>query len=415
MTDQTRSRLKLTTALAVAIALIAIVLFVLHSMQSAVEITAATASYQDIVQSAVTIGKVESVPGTEFQAHAGAPGIIEKILVKVGDVVKPGQLLIQMDDSDAVARLATADANLKTQQALQHDMQQGGTLDERNSFVTNLSSAELRYQDATRRLSSVQELQQKGAASAGEVVTAQNQVIATKNAVDAVQKQMGNRYSPTDVSRMQAQVKDAEAAVNAATGGVSGVSIRAPLAGTVYAIDHAQYDFVPEGDEILKVADLTKMQVRGFFDEPDIGKLAAGQPVTITWDAKSGMTWHGHVTLAPTAVVAYGTRNVGVAIIAVDDAHGDLEPNANVTLSVTTQRRPHVLSVPREALRTQGGAHSFVFVIQDGHLVKTPVEVGVATNNWAEILSGLSEGQKIALATTNSLDLADQMNVKITQ
>jgi hypothetical protein len=93
------------------------------------------------------------------------------------------------------------------------------------------------------------------------------------------------------------------------------------------------------------------MRVTAYFDEPDIGNLANGQPVTITWEAKPGVTWHGHISQAPTTVISYLTRFVGECFITVDDAGGDLKPNANVNVTVTTAQHSHVLSVPREALR----------------------------------------------------------------
>jgi len=415
MTDQTRSRVKLTTVLAVVTALIVIVLVVLHNMQNAVDVRTAAVSYQDLIATAVTVGKVESTPGTEFQAHAGAAGLVEKILVKVGQSVRPGQLLIQMDDSDATAKLASANAGLKEQQALQQNMQQGGSVEERNKFKTDLAAAEMRHATAERNLTYAQSLQKQGAASGNEVARAQQQVTTSQQEIDAIQLQMNNRYSPADNASRKAQIADAEAAVNAANSAISGANIHSPIAGTVYSIDVAPHDFVSDGQELLKLADLTKMQVRGYFDEPDIGKLAVGQPVTITWEARSGITWHGHVIQVPTNVTAYGTRNVGAAIVSVDDSHGDLEPNASARLTVTTQRRPHVLSVPREALRTEG-LRDFVYVVQNGRLVKTPVQVGVANTNWMEITSGLSEGQQIALgAVSSTRDLVDGMEVKTVQ
>src|SRR5205085_1296678 len=83
-----------------------------------------------------------------------------------------------------------------------------------------------------------------------------------------------------------------------------------------------------------EVADLNRIQVRAYFDEPEIGRLAVGQSVKIVWDAKPNQTWHGHISRAPSTVITYGTRNVGECIITVDDARGDLLPNTNVTVTV---------------------------------------------------------------------------------
>jgi HlyD family secretion protein len=190
--------------------------------------------------------------------------------------------------------------------------------------------------------------------------------------------------------------------------------VRAPFAGTVYSLPVAQYDFVQAGQALINVADLTKLQIRAYFDEPEIGKLAAGQPVTITWEAKPNLLWHGHVKQAPTTVITYGTRNVGECLITVDDARGDLLPNTNVTVRVTTARHNNVLSVPREALHTEGSVN-FVYKIVNHKLVRTPVEIApnaVVNLTRAEISSGLNEGDVIALGATNEVDLSNGLTVK---
>jgi len=163
---------------------------------------------------------------------------------------------------------------------------------------------------------------------------------------------------------------------------------------------------------LLYIADLTKLRVRAYFDEPDIGKLSVGQPVTIVWGAKPNRVWHGHIQQAPTTVIEYGTRNVGECVITIDDANGDLLPNTNVTVTVTTQQKSHVLSIPREALHTEG-QNDYVYKIVRGHLQKTPVQVGVLNLTLVEVTSGLNDGDTVVLAPTNGEDeLTDGLEVK---
>ena len=130
----------------------------------------------------------------------------------------------------------------------------------------------------------------------------------------------------------------------------------------------------------------------------------------IVWDAKQGMTWHGHVTQAPTTIISYGNRNVGECYIAVDDADGVLKPNANVTVYVTTAQDPHVLRIPREALRYDG-AQAYVFRVVDNKLVRTPVKTGIINSNMAEITNGLAEGDTVAGTPASTHELSDGLGV----
>jgi HlyD family secretion protein len=378
-----------------------------------VEIRAAAATHQNLLSTVSTNGRVE--PVEVFQAHAPGPGVIAKIYVEVGQKVKKGDLLVRMDDAEASSRLATARLALSNAEAAAHDMAQGGTQEERLAIAADLSHAQLQKQQAEKDLVSLQQLQQKGAASAGEVASAEQRLQAARTTLDNVQQRQKNRFSPADQNKVQAQLNDARAAVAAAQTTLANVNMRSPIAGTVYSIPVSQYDFVQAGEDLMDVADLTRIQVRAYFDEPEIGKLAVGQAVKIVWDAKPNRTWHGHISRAPTTVITYGTRNVGEAIITVDDAQGDLLPNTNVTVTVTTSQRFNVLSIPREALHTEG-ANNFVYRVVQGKLVRTPVGVGAINLTRAEITDGLTENDTVALnATATNRDLSNGLAVRIVE
>lgn len=319
-----------------------------------------------------------------------------------------------MEDADAVSRLATAKSSLSSAQASLHDIQQGGTQEERLSMAADLTRALQQKDQAEKTLATLRQLQQKGAASAGEVASAEQRLQSANATLLSVQQRQTERYSSTDRSKIQAQVNDAQASVAAAQNTYGNANIRSPLAGTVYSIPVTQYDFVNVGESLMDVADLKRIQVRAYFDEPEIGKLAVGQAVKITWDAKSDETWHGHISRAPSTVIVYGTRNVGECIITVDNSQGDLLPNTNVTVTVTTSQRFNVLSIPREALHTEG-ANDYVYRVVQDQLVRTPVKVGVLNLTRVEIMSGLSEKDTVALNATSNRDLSNGLAVKIVE
>jgi HlyD family secretion protein len=377
----------------------------------AVEIRAAAVNHQNMSNWVSTNGKVE--PIEEFPVYAHAPGVVAKIYVEVGQKVRVGELLIKMDDSDAAARLATANSTLQNAQAGLHDLTQGGTQEERNSLAGDLARAQLQQQQAANDLAALKQLQQKGAASPSEVVAAEERLQTANSTMKSLQTRSTDRYSATDRNRSEAQLADAKAALAAAQNGYANDNIRSKVAGTVYSIPVSPYDFVPAGENLMDVADLNRIQIRAYFDEPTIGVLAVGQAVKINWDAKPNQVWHGHISRAPTTVITYGTRNVGECIITVDDARGDLLPNTNVVVTVTTSQRFNVLSVPREALHTDAG--DYVYRVLNGKLVRAPVQVGVVNLTRAEITSGLTEKDTVALSATSNRELSNGLAVKIVE
>ncbi len=411
-TTETR-RLNPYALAGIILAVVALAVFTIRSFtRDVIEVRASAVTHQNLLSTNPTNGLVE--PVAPFQAHAQAPGVITKIYVQIGQKVKKGDLLLRMEDADAVSRLATANSSLTTAEASLHDMQQGGTQEERIALAADLNRAQQQKQQAETSLTSLRQLQQKGAASLGEVAAAEQRLATANASLENVQRRQTDRYSQTDRSKVQAQLNDARASVAAAKNTYGNANIRSPLNGTVYSIPVAPYDYVQGGQTLMDVADLTRLQVRAYFDEPEIGKLAVGQAVKITWDAKPNLTWHGHVSRIPSTVIAHGTRNVGECIITVDDANGELLPNTNVITTVTVSQRFNVLTVPREALHTEG-ASDFVYRVVEDKLVRTPVQVGVQNLNRVEILSGLSEKDVVATTATSNRDLSNGLAVKIVE
>ena len=391
------------------LAAILVLLYTRSPSHEAVAVRVASATHHDLPRTVSTNGKVE--PVDEFQAHAPFAGVVQKILVDVGDKVRAGQLLVQMNDADARSRIATANAALRSSEATNADLAQGGTQEERTATAADLQRAQLQAQQSEKNLAALQLLQQKGAASPSEVEAARERLASAQSTLQQTQQRSSGRYSPTDRARAAAQLADARASVAAATGNLQTINIRAPFSGSVYSVPVTEFDFVPAGEDLLDVADLTRLQIRAYFDEPEIGQLASGQPVKIVWDAKPSQTWHGHIFRAPTTIITYNTRNVGECFITVDDAKGELLPNTNVTVTVTTSQRNNVLSIPREALHTEGFAN-FVYKVVGRKLVRTPVQIGVVNLNRVEITGGLNESDIVALGATSNRDLADGLEVR---
>ncbi len=104
---------------------------------------------------------------------------------------------------------------------------------------------------------------------------------------------------------------------------------------------------------------------------------------------------------------------MGECLITVDDANSDLLPNTNVTVTVTTQERHNVLSVPREALHPDGSNTFYVYRVSGGRLVQVPVQVGLVNLIRAEITGGLTDKDQVVLSTVTPHDLSSGLAVKI--
>lgn len=395
-----------------AIAVILAVLAIRWLTRERVGIRVASASRQNLESTTSTNGKVE--PIHEYQAHSAFSGVVKRLYVGVGDKVSAGSLLVTMDDTDIRARLAGAAVSISSAKVGLETTEHNGTQEEQLALSGDIERATMQKQQAASDVTALQQLQQKGSASAAEVASAQQRLQTTTSSLNDLLARRKGRFSGSELDRAKQQVANAQAEQASAQRSFAAANIRSPIAGTVYSVPVAEYDYVPAGEDLLDVADLNQIQVRAYFDEPEIGKLAVDQKVKIVWDAKPNRTWHGHIDQVPATVIAYGTRNVGECIITVDDAQGELLPNTNVTVTVTTSQSNNVLSVPREALHTDG-PRNFVYRISGGKLARTPVQIGVVNNTRVEITTGLNGNDVVALSATSNRDLADGLPVKVVE
>lgn len=410
MASKSSNQSRLWIGIVVVLILVAgLLYFVLPASRERITVRSARAERGDLVKQVATNGRVE--PLVDFQAHALSPSTVHQLYVQLGEVVHPHQALLKLDASEAQLRLANARNLLTVNSQDLRNQRNGGTQDELLGERSDLSNAQRELQTAINNLIALKQLQAHGSASANEITAAQQRVTDDQAKITQIQTRLGGRYGEGDLANTQSQLARDRQELATAQSNLASMDLRSPIEGTVYSLPIARYDYVSPGQILISVADLHKLRVRAFFDEPVIGSLAKGQAVSIVWDAKPDRTWHGHVTQAPTTVTNIGSRNVGECLISVDDANGELLPNTNVTVSVTTLQRFGVLSLPREALHTQGTSN-FVFRIIAGKLARTNVSVGVVNLTRIEVTGGLAPGDTVALGATTDVELQDGQAVR---
>jgi HlyD family secretion protein len=395
--------------LAVIAAVIVLAAFI-SLQRSDVPVRMAEVQRGDIRAVITTNGKI--TPVLPFEAHAAAPALVKRVLVREGDRVQAGQLLLELNTSEAQAEAAKALAQLRAAEASMDAIQAGGTPEEILTTQAELVKARTDRDTAQRNLAAMQRLQKEGAASMGEVRDAENQLQRAEAQVNLLQQKLKARYSRPQVEEVKAQQNEGQQAYAAAQSVLRNSLVRAPSAGVVYSLPVHAGGFVNTGDLLVQVADLSTVEVHSFVDEPDIARLAPGQRVDITWDAMPGRQWLGTVTRLPAQIVKYQTRNVGEVICRVPNPGDRLLPNTNVNVTIITAEHRDVLVVPREAVRMDGKA--WVFQVVNGQLQQREVQVGISNLTQAEI-SGLQDKAKVALGTTNGQPLRAGMLVRPSQ
>jgi HlyD family secretion protein len=414
MDRRLRNRIVIFLVLA---AVVAIVLVRLSGRQPVAKISAVTPVRENLVSSISSNGKVE--PIAPFVVRAQLDTFVEKISVVEGQAVKKGHLLLELNVKDAAAQLAEARSKLLRADDDLRAAKAGGRSDEAAKTEGQLAAAVALRDRLQRNHDSLERLIAQQAATKDEL--AANDLDLAKAIAQVKQltaaKQEFEHDVNLDANRATLQVEQLRSQVAALEEKVRDGRIVAPDAGTLYSLPVKGGDYVKVGDLLAEMADLHKIRVRAFIDEPELGGLEPGEPVRITWDALPNRSWMGKTQVIPKQVVARNARSVGELLCEVNNDKLELLPNINVNVRINSRERINVLTVPRGAVEAQGGQR-FVFVVLrnalgvgKATLEKREIHVGIADATNYEVLGGLQEGEMVALP--GDVDLKDGMPVKI--
>ncbi len=329
------------------------------------------------IQNSITAtGSVEPVDTVSVGTQVS--GIIDKIYVDFNSEVKKGQVLAVLDTKNLTSTLNSAKANLQSAQA-------------------NLQSANaaLGYQRAN--YNRYKTLYQKGLISANDFESAR----------------LSYRQAEEQVAMMKESVVAAQENVRTAQTNLGYATIVSPIDGTIIN------KYVAEGQtvaasfstpELFGVArDLKKMQVLADVDEADIGDVRPGESVTFTVDAYPDDQFQG--TVQQVRLGASTSNNVVTYKVVISTSNADLKLKPSMTANVTiyTQQKSGVLSVPTKALRftpakeTVGkmkikdisNAKNKVWTIEGNNIVAHRVNIGMSDGTHTQIVSGIKQGQKV--------------------
>jgi HlyD family secretion protein len=393
----------------------AVILIKVSGRQPVAKISAVTPVRENIVASISSNGKVE--PISPFVMRAQVDTFVDKVSVVEGQNVRKGQPLLELNVKDAEAQLADARSKLLQAQDDLRTAKGGGKPDAAAQVSGALATAVAQRDRLQRSHDALVRLIAQHAATNDEL--AANDLDLTKAQAEvtrqtAVKKEF-DRGVDLDANRAPLAVRQAQSQIAALEDKVRNGHIVAPADGMLYSLPAKAGDYVKVGDLLVEMADLSKVRVRAFIDEPELGALEPNQPVKITWDALPNRVWAGKTETIPKQVVPRGARSVGELLCTVENQKLELLPNINVNVRIITNERDNVLAVPRGTVGAEG-SHRFVFVVKRNefgkiNLERREIHVGIADATNYEVISGLRIGEMVAFP--GDIDLKDGMAVRI--
>ncbi len=350
---------------------------------------------QNLISWITTNGKVEPVEPRIIQAQLTT--FIEAVAVKEGQRVDRGRLLMTLDAKDLKTELAHVREQLVAAENERKVAVTGGSPEEIAQLDSDLVKTNAEIDRLRSERDSLERLYPRAATrqEIEQTKTALAKAEADKRLIEEKRRAILERSKP-QAERATLRIEEARNSIQSLEDKLKSARVTAPAGGTVYSLPARAGTYVHTGDLLAELADLTRIRIRVFVDEPELGSLKQAQAVEITWEALPDRTWNGLVDQLPKTIVARGTRNVGEVLCSVDNKTGELLPNTNVNVRIRTAQRENTLTLSRAAVRGDGNAR-YVFVVEQDRLRKRDVKVGIPNATDYEILSGITENDVVAL------------------
>ena len=361
---------------------------------------------QTLVSTLPTNGKVEPSLWQAVRAETG--GIVSRAPVEDGQTVAAGAVLAAIADPSLQAEIDAAQAKLNEARANLASQEAGGKPAEFTDIENNLARARFDLEQAQKTLATLERLVARHAATQQEADAARNKVQQSELEIAGLEKRKRSLVSPTEVAAARARVGDSETALQLAQRREALSLVRSPMAGVVYGREVRQGSYLNPGDLVANVGHMDRLRVRVYVDEPELGRVAVAQPVTITWDALPGRQWHGEVEKKPVAVQALGSRQVGEVICSIANEGRALIPGTNVNAEIRTAVVENAIVIPKETLRHDAQG-DYVLALKGGAVERRAVKQGASSITLVQIVEGLGDADAVALPSDTPLKDGDRV------
>lgn len=333
-----------------------------------------------LVETASASGKIE--PDVQVEVKSRVAGQVIEVLVKEGDTVELGQLLVRLDPVDAQRQLASA------------KVAKSRALADVQAAQASLSVAELETKNSEVSASVARQSAELGLGPNDAARSAEHQArVAGANVA----------LRRAQLSAARGALASAELSVQDAELRLKETSIYAPIAGTVLAVAVEQGTLVSSaltnvsgGSSVMTLADLSDLRIIASVDEASISRIALDQKVEISVDTYGDRVFDGVVQrVSPLGVDTSSVITFDVEIAVVDESAQLLRSGMSADIEIVTAEQKDVLLVPLVAVQSSGKRR---FVKLDGGEERT-IQTGSTDGMRMVVTQGLAEGERVLAAT----------------
>lgn len=419
-----RTRLLITAAVVIVGITAAVIVYALHSAAPIVEVTRVISARNSADQDQVVLNATGYIVAHhEIQVASKVSGKVAWIGVDEGSVVKKGQILVRLDDTEYRAQVEQANGNLVNLEAKLLELEHGSRPQEIDQAEANLVQAQADLTNGKLAFERSSALFSQGIISREAFDTAKynyQDLRAKMNSLKQAYLLVDKGPRQEEIDAMKGQVEQARGLLAYDEDQENNTIIRSPIDGRVLAraVEVGEYvttGFVGENGAkgyVVTLADLNDLQVELDISESDFSKIRMGEKAAVTTDAFPGQKYAGQlVEISPIANRQKATVQVKVQILHPDD-HLPPDMNASVAfvdLEAPREQRSHfaTITIPASSVRDQS-----VFVVSEGKATLRHVQISGATHQGVRIAQGLSGGEDLILNPPANLRDGDKVRIE---
>lgn len=350
----------------------------------------AVVTARDLEQHIVASGRVWVASRVQVSSQTG--GLVLAVAVEAGERVAAGDLLVQLDDSQARAAVEQAKASVAQANARVEQLRRVGAI----VASETLRQARTRLESAEKEFARTQQLANAGAVASTELDEARRaRDLARAEATAAEAQQIASAPHGADSRVALTALLQARAQLEAESVRLSQCQIVALDAGVVLSRSVEPGDVVQPASTLLVLAVDAETELVINPDERNLPYISLGQTARASADAYPQQTFDAVVSyLAPSVDPQRGSIEVRLS---VPEPPPFLKPDMTVSVDLTVAQKAGALTLPSEAVRSATSAEPWVWAVEHGRAVRRPLQLGIRGEGSVEVASGLGVGAEVVV------------------
>lgn len=358
---------------------------------AAIERTA-TVTNQDLRQ----VLKADGVVTLTQEAHlfVANTALVTGRYAEVGDQVKAGQLLLELDTSDLKERLAQAKYQLLADQDALKDSQNSGS----NSSKAGYDRAAAAYDRAVADYESAKKLLATGAISQTELDQYKSKSESAYSDMVSAKEKLQNNNSASDIQKMKEKIASDQLTIKNLEADIEAALIKAPVDGTVISLAEKTQGMLSAGTLAATVADLGALRVEAMISEYDTAKISVGQTVEVNTLGNESKIYSGIIESIDPKGTSKNDEVLVKTLIKLNEVDEQIKPNFTVSINIETAAKKGALAVPYEAVTKKDAETYLVTRISGEKREEIIVKKGLETDLYVELLTDqLKPGDLLAI------------------